>query len=92
MLKYIPEPSSFDIHNIAEDVRCCERTVYRALRELRTDREEESKQAKMINTLKSMIKVLYNFMETKMQVLEEPSVKEMETIKKIEDMGVVNSS
>lgn len=89
LLKYISDPSRFDLQNIAEDVGCCERTVYRALKELRGDRSIESKYVKTIKELEDSMKTLYNFMNKKMQPVEQPTKSEIETIERIEEKFVV---
>ena len=77
LLKYIPEPSTIDIINIAEDVGCSERTVYRALKELRGNETAMSKHVKMIVGL-------YTMMALKFDSVEELTVKELRLIKEIE--------
>ncbi len=84
-LKYISDPNRTDLRNIAKDVGCCERTAYRALKDLREPEPEEEEEECPQGVDRENVRLLYNFMNKKMEITKEPNTKELEAITAIEE-------
>lgn len=80
ILKYVPEPTSRDIYRISKDVGCSERTVWRALYELRGDRKEEAYIVRMLLGLYSILHEKYDKNEKPLTLKDEKLLDEIEAM------------